>query len=74
LLAWSAATLNTVGGALGEIWLSNIRTDGSQASNPTRLLALNGLSSSCATNSTTCTTSYLPTVSRTISPHAEVIP
>lgn len=68
LLSWSASNLNTVGGALGEIWLSNIRTDGSTASTPTRLLALNGLASSCATNSTTCTTSYLPTQARTVSP------
>lgn len=48
---WSASHINTIAGALSEIWLSNIPTSG--AATPTRLRSLNGLNP-------TGTGSYLP--------------
>jgi hypothetical protein len=72
-LIWSPSALNTVTGALGEIWLSNVPATGATAATPTRLLALNGLSPSCSATSTSCSASpvsYLPTAHRTVSPPA----
>jgi hypothetical protein len=72
-LIWSASSLNTVTGALGEIWLSDVPTTGATTATPTRLLALNGLSPSCSATSTSCSASpasYLPTAHRTVSPPA----
>lgn len=68
LLSWSASSINTVGGALAEIWLSDVPANGNTLAKPTRLLALNGLSSGCSATSMTCTSSYLPTVARTVAP------
>ena len=62
--------MNTVTGALAELWISNVPENGNSLATPTRLLALNGLSPSCSATSTTCTTSYLPTTARTVSPAA----
>jgi hypothetical protein len=58
ILSWTPSNIGTVAGALAEIWLSNIPSDGSTAATPTRLLALNGLSSAG--------TSYLPQQARSI--------
>jgi hypothetical protein len=44
LIAWSPSDINTVAGALAEIWMSNIPADGSTAATPTRLSNLNGVS------------------------------
>lgn len=57
---WSPSDINTVAGALAEIWMSDVPANGSTAATPTRLLALNGLDSSG--------NSYLPEYARTISP------
>lgn len=64
---WSSSPINTVAGALAEIWMSQVPADGSTSAVPTRLLALNGLNSSCSATSTSCTSQYLPTVARTLS-------
>ena len=56
---WSPSHINTSAGALGEIWMSNIPADGSTLASPTRLLALNGLTSAGV--------SYLPQDIRTVS-------
>lgn len=55
---WSPSDINTVAGALAEIWMSNVPPNGSTAATPTRLLALNGLNASG--------TSYLPEDNRTV--------
>jgi hypothetical protein len=68
---WSPSPINTVAGAMAEIWMSKVPADGSTAAVPTRLLKLNGLNPACATNSTTCSASpvtTLPTMARTVSP------
>jgi hypothetical protein len=53
LTTWSTSDLNTIGGALAEIWMSNIPPDKSTAAIPTELRALNGLNAAG-------TASYLP--------------
>jgi hypothetical protein len=53
VVSWSPSDINTVAGALAEIWISNIPADGSSAATPTRLSNLNGGTS-------------LPQVSRTV--------
>jgi hypothetical protein len=58
LLSWTPQDIGTVAGALSEIWLSNVPTNGATAATPTRLSALNGLSSGG--------TSYLPEQARTV--------
>jgi hypothetical protein len=67
---WSFSPINTVGGALAEIWMSKVPADGSSSVVPTRLLALNGLNPSptCSATSTSCSSQYLPTVARTLTP------
>lgn len=60
LSAWSPSPINTVAGALAEIWMSNVPSTAATSATPTRLLALNGLSSSG--------TSYLPVTKSTFSP------
>jgi hypothetical protein len=55
---WSPSEVNSVSGALAELWASNVPTAGSGT--PTRLLALNGLSSAG--------TPYLPEDARTFAP------
>lgn len=40
---WSPSDINTVAGALAEIWMSDVPPSASTAAKPTRLLALNGL-------------------------------
>lgn len=50
---WSPSHINTVAGALAEIWMSDVPEDSSTAAAPTRLLALNGLNPDG-------TSSYLP--------------
>jgi hypothetical protein len=57
---WSPSHMNTVAGALAELWISNVPANSSTAATPTRLLALNGLTSSG--------TSYLPQDNRPASP------
>jgi hypothetical protein len=58
LNGWSPSHLNTVSGALAELWVSDVPSNGSTAATPVRLLALNGLTSSGAT--------YLPQQARTL--------
>jgi hypothetical protein len=58
LLSWTPQDIGTVAGALAEIWLSNVPANGNTASTPTRLSALNGVSSAG--------TSYLPEQARTL--------
>jgi WD40 repeat protein len=60
LLNWAQTDIGTIAGALSELWISKVPADGSTAAVPTRLLALNGLSSTGTT--------YLPQQSRTIHP------
>lgn len=55
---WSPSDINTVAGALAEIWMSDVPSTAATAAKPTRLLALNGLTSSG--------TSYLPQDARTV--------
>lgn len=55
---WSPSDVNTVSGALAELWISNVPNSGNGT--PTRLLALNGLNSSG--------TPYLPEDDRTFGP------
>ncbi len=57
---WSPSKLNTTTGAQGEIWMSNITPNASTASTPTRLNALNGLTSAGV--------NYLPQLPRDIAP------
>ena len=57
---WSPSEVNSVSGALAELWASNVPATGSGS--PTRLLALNGLDSAG--------TSYLPEDIRSVSPLA----
>jgi hypothetical protein len=57
--SWSPSDINTVGGALAELWMSNVPTDGSTTATPTRLQALNGTSSG---------TNYLPQFARSTNP------
>lgn len=59
LISWSSSDINTVAGALSEIWMSNVPADGSTVATPTRLQALNGLSSG---------SSYLPQAARDTQP------
>jgi hypothetical protein len=58
--AWSPSDVNTVAGALAELWISNVPASGSGT--PTRLLALNGLASNG--------TAYLPEDDRPLSAFA----
>jgi hypothetical protein len=58
---WSPSHLNTVTGALAEIWLSNIPANGSTLAVPTQLRALNGLNAAG-------TATLLPTASRLAAP------
>lgn len=59
---WSPSPINTVTGALAEIWLAKVPADGSVAAPaPTRLNALNGLNAAG-------TATLLPTASRLASP------
>jgi hypothetical protein len=57
---WSPSHINTVAGALAELWMSNVPADSGTAATPTRLLALNGLTPAGA--------SYLPQDNRPASP------
>lgn len=57
---WSPSHINTIGGALAELWISNVPASGSGT--PTQLRALNGLISSGVS-------SYLPEDNRSVSPH-----
>ncbi|HVJ16891.1 MAG TPA: hypothetical protein VM686_15730 [Polyangiaceae bacterium] len=41
--AWSPSDINSVGGALAELWMSNVPVNAGSAASPTRLLKLNGL-------------------------------
>jgi len=50
---WSPSDINTVAGALAEIWMSDVPANANTAAKPTRLLALNGLNSDGSS-------SYLP--------------
>lgn len=54
LLSWSPSDINTVAGALAELWITKIPADSATAAVPTQLKALNGLNSAG--------TSYLPTL------------
>ena len=56
--SYSPSHVNTVVGALSELWISDVPSNSSTASTPTRLLALNGLTSGGAT--------YLPQQPRTL--------
>jgi len=58
LPSWATSDVGTIAGAQAELWLSNVQATGASASTPTRLSALNGLSSSGA--------SYLPQQARTL--------
>jgi hypothetical protein len=58
-LSWSPTDMNTVGGALAEIWISPVPANKNTAAVPTELRQLNGLDPSPAT------TSYLPTTTAT---------
>ncbi len=60
LLSWSPSDINTVAGALAEIWMSDVPANKTTAATPTRLNALNGLNADG--------TSYLPQAARTFSP------
>jgi hypothetical protein len=60
LTTWSASDINTVAGALGEIWMSDIPSTAATAATPTQMRALNGLTSAGA--------SYLPVTPATFSP------
>jgi hypothetical protein len=53
LLSWSPSDVNTVAGALAELWISKVPANSGSAAQPVQLKALNGLSSAG--------TSYLPT-------------
>jgi hypothetical protein len=55
---WSPSHMNTVAGALAELWMSVVPSNSSTAAVPTRLNALNGLSSTG--------TSYLPEDTRSV--------
>ena len=55
---WIPSHLGSVAGALSELWASNVPSNSSTAATPTRLLALNGLTSGGAT--------YLPQQARSI--------
>lgn len=57
---WSPSDINTVAGALAEIWMSNVPPDKNTAAVPTRLNALNGLNPDGS--------SYLPQEARVVSP------
>ena len=57
-LNWIPSHLGSVSGALSELWISNVPSNSSTAATPTRMLALNGLTSGGAT--------YLPQQARTI--------
>jgi hypothetical protein len=57
LIGWSPSEINTVAGALAEIWMSPVPANKSTVAVPTQLRALNGL------NPAPATTSYLPTAS-----------
>ncbi|MGC4089238.1 MAG: dickkopf-related protein [Polyangiaceae bacterium] len=56
LTGWSPTDMNTVAGAMAELWLSVVPATKATAAVPTQLRALNGLDSAG-------TTSYLPTTS-----------
>ena len=58
ILSWTPSDVGTVAGALAEIWISNVPSNGSTTATPTRLDALNGLGSAGF--------SYLPQQARTI--------
>jgi hypothetical protein len=60
ILSWSPSDINTVAGALAEIWMSKVPADGSTTVVPTRLSALNGLTSGSS--------SYLPQYARSTFP------
>jgi hypothetical protein len=55
LLGWSPSDVNTVAGALAELWISKVPTNSGTAAQPLQLKALNGLNGAG--------TSYLPTLS-----------
>jgi len=61
LTTWSSSDVNTVAGALSEIWMSNVPADKTITATPTELRALNGLNSAG-------TASYLPVTPATFSP------
>jgi hypothetical protein len=54
-LGWSPSDVNTVAGALAELWVSKVPADSGTAAQPLELKALNGLTSAGS--------SYLPTLS-----------
>ncbi|MFO7177664.1 MAG: hypothetical protein DIU78_003090 [Pseudomonadota bacterium] len=58
LLSWTPSHIGTIGGALAELWISKVPSNGSTTVVPTRLSALNGLKSDG--------TSYLPQQARTL--------
>ncbi|HLV65319.1 MAG TPA: hypothetical protein VKY73_05885, partial [Polyangiaceae bacterium] len=57
ILSWTPSHIGTIGGALAELWISNVPANGSTSATPTRLSALNGLDGS---------SSYLPERARTL--------
>jgi hypothetical protein len=57
-LSWTPSDIGTIAGALAELWISDIPANKNSAATPTRLNALNGLSSSGV--------SYLPQQARTL--------
>lgn len=57
-LSWTPSDIGTIGGALAELWISNVPANKNTAATPTRLSALNGLTSGGS--------SYLPQQARTI--------
>jgi hypothetical protein len=58
ILSWAASDVGSIGGAQAEIWGSVLPANGSTAAVPTRLNALNGLTSGGST--------YLPSRARTL--------
>jgi hypothetical protein len=60
LLTWSPSHINTVTGALAELWISNVPASSSTTANTISLRQLNGLNSAG--------TSYLPQDTRSVAP------